>query len=87
MVETLITNSPPILTRLTSPDDIAEIVKKRRKQQNLTQADLAAATGVGVRFIVDLEKGKPTCHLGKTLQVLAILGVRVLGLAGRTINE
>jgi hypothetical protein len=33
--------------------------------------------GTGLRFIVDLEKGKPTCHIGKTLQVLQALGLSI----------
>ena len=36
------------------------IVHSERKAQKLLQAELAAAAGVGVRFIVDLEAGKPT---------------------------
>ncbi len=38
---------------------------------------LAMTAGVGVRFIVDLEKGKPTCQLGKALQVLRALGIAI----------
>jgi len=34
-------------------------------------------SGTGLRFIIDLEKGKPTCHLGKTLTVLRTLGIRL----------
>jgi transcriptional regulator with XRE-family HTH domain len=40
----------------------------------LRQDELAGAAGVGLRFIVDLEAGKPTAQIGKTLQVLAALG-------------
>jgi len=43
----------------------------------LTQADLALTSGTGVRFISDLENGKPTCQIGKTLTVLKTLGVRL----------
>ncbi|MEI9850174.1 MAG: hypothetical protein WDN24_04025 [Sphingomonas sp.] len=43
----------------------------------MLQQELAAASGVGVRFIVDLEAGKPTLQLGKVLQVLATLGSEV----------
>jgi y4mF family transcriptional regulator len=41
----------------------------------LRQDELAAAAGVGVRFVVDLERGKPTVQLGRTLAVLAALGL------------
>lgn len=43
----------------------------------MTQEDLALTSGTGVRFIVDLEKGKPTCQIGKVLAVLQTLGIRV----------
>ena len=53
------------------------LVRRDRKAQNLKQAELAAVSGVGVRFIVDLEAGKPTLQLGKALQVIATLGCDV----------
>lgn len=42
----------------------------------ITQAELALASGTGMRFISDLENGKPTCQIGKTLTVLQTLGLR-----------
>jgi y4mF family transcriptional regulator len=53
------------------------IVHRERKAQKLRQAELAAAAGVGIRFIVDLEAGKPTLQLEKVLHVLATLGCDV----------
>jgi y4mF family transcriptional regulator len=53
------------------------IVLRERKAQKLRQAELAAASGVGIRFIVDLEAGKPTLQLEKVLHVLATLGCTV----------
>ena len=53
------------------------LVRRERKAQNLKQAELAAVSGVGVRFIVDLEAGKPTLQLGKVLQVITMLGCEV----------
>jgi y4mF family transcriptional regulator len=52
------------------------IVRTARKAQGLRQDELAGAAGVGLRFIVDLEAGKPTAQLGKALQVLEALGCR-----------
>ena len=43
----------------------------------LTQEQRALTTGTGLRFIVDLEKGKPTCQIGKILPVLHALGIKV----------
>jgi y4mF family transcriptional regulator len=53
------------------------IVHRERKAQKLRQAELAAAAGVGIRFIVDLEAGKPTLQLEKVLHILATLGCNV----------
>jgi y4mF family transcriptional regulator len=53
---------------------IGAIVRTTRKAAGLRQDELAGAAGVGLRFIVDLEAGKPTAQIGKTLQVLAALG-------------
>ena len=57
------------------PADFGKEVRAARKRLKVTQPDLALASGVGIRFIVDLEKGKPTCQLGKVLAVLNTLGI------------
>jgi hypothetical protein len=36
------------------------------------------ATGTGRRFIIDVEKGKPTCRLGSVLAVLGALGIQIM---------
>ena len=56
---------------------IGEIVKWTRKNLGVTQADLALTSGTGLRFIIELERGKPTCQLEKTLTVLHTLGIRI----------
>jgi DNA-binding XRE family transcriptional regulator len=43
----------------------------------VTQETLAMTAGTGLRFIVELEKGKPTCELGKALKVLNTLGIEI----------
>lgn len=60
---------------MTSSSDIATTVKTTRRALKLRQADLAAAAGVGLRFLIELEAGKPTVQLGKTLDVLNALGI------------
>lgn len=65
-----------------TPEQLGKIVKKERKAMGLTQADLALTSGTGMRFISDLENGKPTCQIGKTLTVLKTLGLN-LTLSGR----
>jgi len=56
---------------------IGHIIRNERKAQGLRQDELAAASGVGVRFLVELERGKPTAQLGKALDVLNALGCAV----------
>ena len=51
---------------------IAEFVKKARKEMGLTQEEFAVRSGLGLRFIRDLEQGKPTVRLDKVNQALAM---------------
>ena len=60
-----------------TPEKIGQYIRETRKSAWISQQDLALASGVGVRFIVDLEKGKPTCQLGKVLTVLHTLGIQM----------
>ena len=53
---------------------LAEFLKEKRKQLNLTQALLAEKSGVGLRFLRDLEQGKPTLRMDKVNQVLRLFG-------------
>jgi len=57
--------------------DLGRVIKIARKAQGLTQEALAASSGVGIRFVRELEEGKPSCHLGKTLSVLKAVGVEI----------
>ena len=56
---------------------IGALVRKTRKGMGLTQKELALTCGTGLRFIIDLEKGKLTCQLGKALLVLQRLGIKM----------
>ena len=60
-----------------TPEHIGKIIKDTRKQLGVTQKDLALTSGTGLRFIIDLEKGKPTCQIGKVLTVMHTLGVKL----------
>lgn len=62
----------PIGYNMKSP--IAQFVKDKRKSLRLTQVDLADKSGVGLRFIRDLEQGKTTLRLDKVNQVLDMFG-------------
>jgi y4mF family transcriptional regulator len=65
------------MTDIKSIDDIAKWVKLERKCQGLTQKQLSGLVGVSERFIVELEKGKPTAEIGKVLHVLKNLGAKI----------
>ncbi len=60
-----------------TPEHIGQLVKQTRKRLGVTQKDLALTSGTGLRFIIELEKGKPTCQIGKALTVLHTLGIRL----------
>lgn len=54
-----------------------QLIRTERKAQKLTQEQLAGLTGVGVRFVRELEAGKESCQMGRALQVAASLGLTV----------
>jgi HTH-type transcriptional regulator/antitoxin HipB len=59
-----------------STAQIGALVRGTRKAMGITQRDLALTSGTGQRFISDLENGKHTSQLGKTLTVLYTLGIK-----------
>jgi HTH-type transcriptional regulator/antitoxin HipB len=62
------------MTTIQSPQQLGVALRAARKQLGLTQPRLALAAGVGVRFIVDLEAGKPTVRLDTIMRVIEALG-------------
>jgi y4mF family transcriptional regulator len=56
---------------------IGQLVKKTSKSMGVTQKRLALTSGTGLRFIIELEHGKPTCQLGKAMTVLHTLGIKM----------
>lgn len=56
---------------------LSSYVKEMRKQFRLTQVDLAAKSGVGLRFVRELEQGKETLRLDKVNQVLLLFGQEI----------
>ncbi len=65
---------------------IGQIIRENRKRLGVTQKDLALTSGTGLRFVIDLEKGKETCQIGKVLTVLQTLGIK-LALTPPAISE
>lgn len=62
--------------RIINAEDFGKLIRDTRRKTKLTQAQLAAASGTGERFIRDLEKGKTTCQLEKALFVAQMLGIK-----------
>lgn len=56
---------------------LAKYVQEMRKLFGLTQVDLSQKSGVGPRFVRDLEQGKTTLRLDKVNQVLSIFGAKM----------
>ena len=61
--------------KIRSVEELGEAISTRRKELHYTQAFLAEFTGFSVSFISDVERGKATAEIGKTLQLLMILGL------------
>ncbi|MEK6195593.1 MAG: helix-turn-helix domain-containing protein [Deltaproteobacteria bacterium] len=63
--------------RAVTVADIGTAIRKKRKKDGLTLADAAALSGVGYRFMSDLENGKETMQVGKVLKVMTALGLNM----------
>lgn len=63
---------------LTTPGDLGRAVRRARRRRGLRQEDLALSAGTGMRFVGELERGKPTVQLAPTLRVLHALGVSLV---------
>lgn len=55
--------------------DLGRAIRARRREVGLTQGELAAAAGTSLRFVSEVERGKPTARLGGVLRLLAELGL------------
>ncbi len=57
---------------------LAKYIKEVRKEFGLTQVELSQKSGVGLRFIREMEQGKGTLRLDKVNQVLALFGAEMI---------
>jgi HTH-type transcriptional regulator/antitoxin HipB len=60
-----------------SAKDIGRLIHDTRKSLGVTQKELALTSGTGLRFIIELEKGKQTAEVGKVLTILQTLGIQL----------
>lgn len=63
---------------MKNTNNIANFIKFQRKKLGLTQEELAEKAGVGLRFIRDMEQGKPSLRMDKANQVLELFGYKLL---------
>ena len=66
---------------------ISDYIKRQRKLHDLTQVDLARKAGVGLRFVRELERGKPTLRMDKVNQVLHLFGKSLGPVDWRPVTE
>ena len=65
------------MVKVDSAVQIGQLVRQRRKEAGMTLKDAAALAGVGVRFLSELERGKPTLQLGLAISVLQLFGLEL----------
>ena len=63
--------------KFTSVVQLGKLIRQVRKEQGLTQLDVAGLAGLSNRFIIDLERGKETLQIQKVFDVLVLLGVEL----------
>lgn len=61
-----------------SVQELGALARAHRKARGLTLEQTAGIGGTGIRFLSELERGKPTAQLGKALEALRLLGLEVL---------
>lgn len=64
--------------RIGSVAEFGAALRCMRQSQHLTLEQLSGLSGLGVRFLSELERGKPTAQLGKALEVAKLLGLRLV---------
>ena len=62
-------------TGLRTTKELGALVRETRKAQGISQEQLAGVANTGVRFVSDLENGKPSIQVDKMIQVLEALGL------------
>ena len=63
------------MTLIKNATDIGKMIRAKRKEIEMTQADFAGLCNVGIRFISELENGKPTLEFDRVLRVTQLIGI------------
>jgi len=69
--------SDALYGKVDTPEMVGRVVRRKRKETGIKQEIAAGMCGVGTKFLSQLENGKETAELGKTLQVLRKMGLEV----------
>ncbi len=65
------------MAEITNASDFGKRVREERKRYGLRQEEVALGAGVGLRFLSELENGKPTIELERALNVARSLGLEM----------
>jgi y4mF family transcriptional regulator len=65
------------MNKVSNAKELGVLVRQRRKQAGLTLKDAAGMAGVGIRFLSELERGKPTLQLGLVIEVVQLFGLEL----------
>jgi HTH-type transcriptional regulator / antitoxin HipB len=65
------------MNKVSNAKELGALVRQRRKEAGLTLKDAAGMAGVGIRFLSELERGKPTLQLGLAIEVLQLFGLEI----------
>ncbi len=66
---------------------LSKIIKEKRRQNRMTQEELAAKSGLGLRLVREIEQGKVTMRMDKVNQVLALFGMELVPAPKTNSNE
>jgi len=72
-----IISQEPAYGKIATAEELGRIIRRKRKEVGVRQEIAAGMAGVGTKFLSQLENGKETAELGKTLQVLRKMGLEV----------
>ncbi len=63
--------------KIHTPSELGEMIRSRRRELGLTQTELAEVANSNLRFVSELERGKPTARLENVMRVLESLGIEL----------
>ena len=62
---------------VTNSKELGEVIRSERKRLKVTQRELAMTAGVGLRYLIELERGKSTARMEGVFKVLQVLGMKL----------